>query len=158
MAEPTPEPVAQPPAAETPPAPLPLFRRLPHLLPVLFALSMIAAWYGCAAWYNNLSRYIVPAADTLGDFRILYLKKAVGALLPCLSSLVASMGLLVVLNFKFYFYINGWTAKDFDFSTDLRQLDRTDALRRVLVFVGLFALFFLAFLYFFTLSPQELTL
>jgi hypothetical protein len=136
------------------------FRTLiPHLKPLLFALSILAVWYGFAAWYDNLSRYVPETGDSLGDFRILYLKKTIGAILPLISSVGIALGLLFMINPRYYIYLNGWTSDDYDFYTDLQHLSVPESFRRVLVFVVLFGLLFLASLWVLLhSSPQELTL
>ncbi|GAB3272779.1 hypothetical protein GCM10027347_44640 [Larkinella harenae] len=135
-----------------------LIRYLPHLKPLLYAGSIALLWFMAAAWYNNLSLYVPEAADAIGDFRILFLKKVVGAVIPCLSAVAASVLMFFMLFPPVYKYLNGWTSKDFDLYTDLKNLDQPGPARRVMFFCFLFTLFFLAFLHFFPLSLQDLTL
>ncbi|WP_080056856.1 hypothetical protein [Spirosoma aerolatum] len=131
---------------------------LPHLKPALFALSIVLVWFGFACWYDNLSKY-APEADSVGDFRILYLKKTIGAILPLISAVGASLGLLFMIHPRYYIYLNGWYKTDYDFYNDLRSLDQQPAFRRVLVFGLLFGLLLLVSLYVLLhSSPQELTL
>jgi len=131
---------------------------LPHLKPALFALSIVLIWFGFACWYDNLSKY-APEADSVGDFRILYLKKTIGAILPLISAVGASLGLLFMIHPRYYIYLNGWYKTDYDFYNDLRSLDQQPAFRRVLVFGLLFGLLLLVSLYVLLhSSPQELTL
>ncbi|WP_234734790.1 hypothetical protein [Tellurirhabdus bombi] len=133
-------------------------RVLPHLKPALYIVCGAIIWILITAWYNNLSRYMPPSANALGDFRILFLKKAVGALTPCLSAVFASILMFFSFFPKIYNYLNGWTSKGFDLYTDLQNIEQTGPARRVMFFCFLFTLFFLAFLHFFPLSLADLTL
>lgn len=151
-----PKPVAEPDKA---PAQEGLFKRmLPHLKPLLYAMGGALLWGAMVVYYDNLSRYIVPSEDTLGDFKILFLKKSVGAALPVLSGVAVAVLAFFMLIPKIYTYINGWTAKDFDLISDLKDPDRPGAKVRLLFFAFFFALFYLSYLKFFPLSIQDLTL
>lgn len=158
--EPTPEPEPEPVKTISKADESSLFSRsLPHIKLAMFALSIVAVWFGFAAWYDNLSHYTPPSGDELGDFRILYLKKTIGAILPLISAVGAALGLLFMINPRYYIYLNGWFPTDYDFYTDLRHLERPESYRRVLVFVSLFGLLLLVSLWVLLhSSPQELTL
>lgn len=131
---------------------------MPHWKAGLFALSMVSVWFLFAAWYDNLNHY-TPPADELGDFKILYLKKVIGAVLPLISAVGTALGLLFMLSPRYYIYLNGWLHTDYDFYADLRNLGDSSAYRRVLVFAALFGLLLIVSLWVLLhSSPQELTL
>lgn len=133
-------------------------RYLPHMKPLFYATGIALLWLLAANWYDNLALYVPPSADSIGDFRILFLKKVVGALIPCLSAVAAAVLMFFMLFPPIYKYLNGWTSKDFDLYSDLKNVDQPGPFRRVLFFCFLFGLFFWAFLHFFPLSLQDLTL
>ncbi|GAA4464160.1 hypothetical protein GCM10023189_43070 [Nibrella saemangeumensis] len=132
---------------------------LAHLISTLYMAVGALVWYLCVIWYDNLARYITPSDGSIGDFRILFLKKAVGALIPCLSGVAAAVIMFFMVFPRIYTYLNGWTSKDFDLYSDLKDpYGRSGALVRIAFFALLFLSFFVAFLALFPLSLQDLTL
>lgn len=138
-----------------------IIKRFSRILNPFYAILTIVLIFAFSIlWYRNVAAYV---PDTKGSFEgvrwgLLVIKKFLSVVIVITSSAASSLILMFLCFPKWYEYTNYSHSGEFDFYSDLLNLNDNAAWRRVLVYLFIFVSFFITCLYLYKLSLPEILL